>query len=161
MKIKTKQTEMIIILHDIRSVYNVGAIFRTADAAGISKIYLTGLTPTPLDRFGRKRKDLTKTALGAEDSVLWQKKENIEILISDLKKEKFKIIAIEQAKNSVDYKKIKGQKLAIIMGNEVDGIPEEILKKCDCVAEIPMNGQKESLNVSVATGIALFRIMNI
>ena len=161
MKQKINKQECCLILHDIRSVYNVGAIFRTADAAGISKIYLTGLTPTPFDRFDRKRKDFAKTALGAEDSVPWEKKENIELLISNLKKDKFKIVAIEQAENSIDYKKIKGQKLAIMMGNEVDGISEEILKKCDQIAEIPMRGEKESLNVSVATGIALFRILNI
>ncbi|MFA6552680.1 MAG: TrmH family RNA methyltransferase [Candidatus Paceibacterota bacterium] len=161
MQHKKLKINTILILHDIRSVYNVGAIFRTADAAGVSKIYLTGLTPSPFDRFGRKRKDFAKTALGAEDSVPWEKKENIGDLIADLKKEKFKIVAVEQAGNSVDYKKIKGQKLAIMLGNEVDGISAEILKKCDQTAEIPMKGKKESLNVSVATGIALFRILNI
>ena len=161
MKREINKQKYCLILHDIRSVYNVGAIFRTADAAGISKIYLTGLTPTPFDRFGRKRKDFAKTALGAEDSVSWEKKENIELLISNLKKEKFKIVAVEQAENSVDYKKIKGQKLAIMMGNEVNGIPAEILKKCDQIAEIPMKGKKESLNVSVAAGIVIFRVLNI
>src|ERR1035437_10061101 len=98
-----KNQENILILNDIRSVENVGAMFRTADAAGISKIYLIGYTPTPLDRFGRKRKDLAKSALGAEEFVPWEQKKTISSLIAKLKKDKFKTIAIEQAKNSIDY----------------------------------------------------------
>ncbi|MFA5778041.1 MAG: TrmH family RNA methyltransferase [Candidatus Paceibacterota bacterium] len=156
-----KQTN-ILILHDIRSVENVGAIFRTADAAGIDKIYLTGYTPAPLDRFGRKRKDLAKSALGAEEFVPWEQKKNILTLLSKLKREKYKIIAIEQDKNSVDYKKVKtGERNAFIVGTEVSGIPKNILKKCDIIAEIPMRGKKESLNVSVATGIVLFRVLGV
>lgn len=152
----------ILILHDIRSVENVGAIFRTADAVGINKIYLVGYTPAPLDRFGRKRKDLAKSALGAEEFVPWEQKKNIFPLLAKLKREKFKIIAVEQDKKSVNYRKVKiGKKNAFIVGTEVSGIPKNILQKCDVVAEIPMKGKKESLNVSVATGIALFSILNI
>lgn len=157
-----KAKENILILHDIRSVENVGAIFRTADAAGVDKIYLTGYTPAPIDRFGRKRKDLAKSALGAEEFVKWEVKKNILPLLTKLKKEKYRIIAIEQDKNSGDYKKVKTEeKNAFLVGTEVSGIPKNILKKCDTVAEIPMKGKKESLNVSVATGVALFRILNI
>ncbi len=157
-----KSETNILILHDVRSVENVGAIFRTADAAGIDKIYLTGYTPAPLDRFGRKRKDLAKSALGAEEFVKWEQKKNILPLISKLKQEKYKIIAIEQDENSVDYKKVKtGEKNAFLVGTEVSGIPQNILKRCDIIAEIPMKGEKESLNVSVATGIALFGILKI
>lgn len=156
------KTENILILNDIRSVENVGAIFRTADAAGISKIYLVGYTPAPLDRFGRKRSDLAKSALGAEEFVPWEAKKTISPLIAKLKKDDFKVIAIEQAENSIDYKKVRlGKKNAFILGTEVTGIPKNILKKCDTIAEIPMCGKKESLNVSVATGVALFRILNI
>ncbi len=152
----------ILILHNIRSVENVGAMFRTADAVGIDKIYLTGYTPTPLDRFGRKRKDLAKSALGAEEFVPWEQKKNIFSLLIKLKSEKFLIIGIEQAKNSVDYKKVKlKEKNVFIVGAEVTGIPKNILKKCDILAEIPMQGKKESLNVSVALGVALFRICNL
>jgi len=152
----------ILILHNIRSVENVGAIFRTADAAGISKIYLTGYTPAPLDRFGRKRADLAKSALGAEEFVSWEQKKSIFPLLSKLKKEKFLIIGIEQAKNSIDYKDVKLQrKNAFIVGAEVEGIPKNILDKCDVVAEIPMRGKKESLNVSVAAGIAIFAMLKI
>lgn len=154
----------VLILHDIRSVLNVGGIFRTADAIGIDKIYLTGYTPAPLDRFGKKRKDLIKTALGAEETVLWESKKNLLTLINKLKKENFKIIALEQDKNSVDYKNLKinlaTENFALIVGTEVTGISKNILKKCDVIIEIPMKGKKESLNVSVATGIALFHILD-
>src|SRR3989344_5061946 len=129
----------IVILHNIRSVENVGAMFRTSDAAGVSKIYLTGYTPAPLDRFGRKRKDLAKSALGAEEFVPWEQKKNLPALISKLKKEGYLIIGVEQDKNSIDYRKLKAKshKLkAIIMGPEVTGIPKNILKKCDVIAEI-------------------------
>jgi len=152
----------ILILHDIRSVENVGAMFRTADAARINKIYLTGYTPTPLDRFGRKRGDLAKSALGAEEFVPWEQKKSTATLLNNLKKEGFYIIAIEQDEKSVDYKKVRLQsKNAFIVGTEVTGIPENILKKCDVIAEIPMRGKKESLNVSVACGVALFRMLNL
>ena len=152
----------ILILHNIRSVQNVGAMFRTADAAGIDKIYLTGYTPAPLDRFGRRRKDLHKSALGAEEFVRWEHKKSISALLAKLKKEKYYIIAIEQDKKSVNYKEIKTKsKNAFIVGPEVTGIPKNILYKCDVIAEIPMHGQKESLNVSVALGIVLYRICNL
>jgi tRNA G18 (ribose-2'-O)-methylase SpoU len=154
-----KNQENIIILYNIRSVENVGAIFRTADAAGIDKIYLTGYTPCPLDRFGRKRRDLAKSALGAEEFVPWEQKKSIHSLLTKLKKEGYQIIAIEQDKKSIDYKKVKlKQKNAFMVGEEVAGIPKNILSKGDVIAEIPMKGKKESLNVSVAFGIALFRI---
>jgi 23S rRNA (guanosine2251-2'-O)-methyltransferase len=154
--------ETILILNDIRSTHNVGAIFRTADACGISKIYLIGTTPSPIDRFGRERKDVAKTALGAEKTIPWEYVLNIEPLLLKLKEEKFSIVAIEQSENSVDYKKVQlKDKSAIIVGNEVTGIPKEILEKCDIVTEIPMMGEKESLNVSVATGVVLFRILGI
>lgn len=152
----------IVILHNIRSVENVGAMFRTADAVGINKIYLTGYTPAPLDRFGRKRKDLAKSALGAEEFVSWESKKNLPILISKLKREDFQLIAIEQDRKSIDYRKVKAKnKNAFIVGAEVDGIPKNILKKCDVIAEIPMCGKKESLNVSVSLGVALFQILKI
>lgn len=152
----------ILILNDIRSVENVGAMFRTADAAGIDKIYLVGYTPAPLDRFGRKRKDLAKSALGAEEFVAHESVKTILPLIKKLKKEGYQIIAIEQDEKSLDYKKVKTKdKNAFIVGTEVTGIPKSVLKNCDVIAEIPMKGKKESLNVSVSLGIALFRILSI
>ena len=153
-------TKNILILYNIRSVENVGAIFRTADAVGVNKIYLIGYTPAPLDRFGRKRKDLTKSALGAEEFVKWQAQKNILPLLVKLKSEKFQIIGIEQDKNSVNYKKVKlKNKNVFILGAEVAGIPHGILEKCDVIAEIPMQGKKKSLNVSVSAGVVLFGLL--
>lgn len=157
-----KKQENILILNDIRSVENVGAMFRTADAAGVDKIYLTGYTPAPLDRFGRKRGDLAKSALGAEEFVIWEQKKGLPGLLKKMKQDGFQIIGIEQDKKSIDYKKVKLQsKNVFIVGAEVTGIPKNILEKCDVIAEIPMRGKKESLNVSVSLGIALFRILNL
>ncbi len=157
-----KKIESILVLPDIRSALNVGAIFRTADAVGISKIYLTGYTPRPTDKFGRIQKDIAKSALGAETWIPWKYKEKIIPLINKLKKDGYTIVALEQDKRSVDYKKIKiTEKVVIIIGREVEGVDKKILAKCDIIAEIPMRGKKESLNVSVATGVALFRILGL
>ena len=148
-----------LVLNNIRSLHNVGAIFRTADGAGVEKIFLTGYTPTPYDFFGKIKKDFQKTALGAEKSVDWARVQNIHTLIKRLKKDKFQIVSLEQSKNSIDIRKFKPRKnLALILGNEVGGIPKSVLKKSDAVLEIPMFGKKESLNVSVAAGVALYMI---
>ena len=158
----TQNQEKILILVDIRSAHNVGSIFRTADAVGISKIYLAGYTPAPIDRFGRKRKDIAKSALGAEETISWESKENAKEIIKGLKEKDFQIISLEQSDNSTDYKKIETKnKVAVVSGNEVDGISREILEISDVVAEIPMLGEKESLNVSVATGVLLFRLFDL
>ena len=163
-KINKDNRRVILAMHNIRSTHNVGAIFRTADAAGVSEIFLIGVTPDPIDRFGRKRSDVAKAALGAEDTIKWQHFDDAKFLekVSDLKGEGFQIVSIEQSENSVDYKTIEVcENILIIVGNEVDGLPKEVIGACDFVAEIPMLGEKESLNVSVATGVALFRILNI
>ncbi|HEU5114862.1 MAG TPA: TrmH family RNA methyltransferase [Candidatus Paceibacterota bacterium] len=147
-----------ILLHDIRSVYNAGAIFRTADAIGATKMYLSGYTPTPVDRFGNPRKDFAKSALGSEKTLAWEIAKSPLAVIKSLKKEGFEIIAVEQSGDSIDYKKMKpAARALIIFGNEVSGISQKILHESDKVAEIPMRGNKESLNVSVSTGIVLFR----
>ena len=152
----------ILILLDIRSAQNVGSLFRTADACGIEQIYLVGITPTPTDQFGRANSAIAKTALGAEQTIPWKKITSIGSLLSKFQKDGVQTIAIEQSETSVDYKKVKVQlPAAFILGNEVDGIAKKILQKIGIVAEIPMNGKKESLNVSVAGGIALFRMLNI
>lgn len=158
--VKKDEINSVLILSDIRSAINVGAIFRTADAVGISKIYLTGYTPRPTDKFGRIQKDISKSALGAENFIPWKYQKSLLTLINKLKKDDYKIIAIEQDKKAVDYRKLKiKNKIAIIMGGEVNGLSKNILTKCDFIAEIPMHGEKESLNVSVACGVALFRIL--
>jgi len=157
---KNKQ-EKILVLHDIRSVLNVGAIFRTADSIGIDKVIISGITPAPIDRFGRERKDLHKTALGAEKSVEWEQVGDIKKKILEFKKNGFKIVALEQSPQSIDYKEYQPtEKTVIILGREVEGVSKEILELCDTILEIPMNGKKESLNVSVATGILLYRLFD-
>jgi 23S rRNA (guanosine2251-2'-O)-methyltransferase len=156
------ELEIIVVLDNIRSVHNVGSIFRTSDALGINKIFLCGCTPTPKDRFGRERKDLAKVALGAEKSIEWEYFKTTEEAIKKLKKEKFQIIALEQSENSIDYKKVKTKnKIAIILGEEVHGLNKKVLDLADVVMEIPMRGIKESLNVSVSFGVAAFRIFNV
>jgi 23S rRNA (guanosine2251-2'-O)-methyltransferase len=153
--------QAILVLHDIRSAQNVGSLFRTSDALGISKIYLSKITPCPIDRFGRERSDIAKTALGAQKSIIWEQYEEISSILEKYKKLGYFIVAIEQSKNSVDYKKISAkEKMLFILGNEVEGLSSKILEKADVVAEIPMAGNKESLNVSVAGGVALFRILD-
>jgi len=150
----------VLILPNIRSAINVGAMFRTADAVGINKIYLTGYTPRPTDKFGRIQKDIAKSALGAETWIPWEYEEDLNKILKKLKKDKFQIVAVEQDKNSTDYRKVKvGDSVAVIMGEEVNGLDKKILEKCDVIAEIPMYGKKESLNVSVACGVALFGIL--
>jgi tRNA G18 (ribose-2'-O)-methylase SpoU len=156
------KSNAVLILHDIRSAQNVGSLFRTADAAGISKIYLSVISPTPIDRFGRPVGAIAKTALGAEQTIPWETYTDIKQLIVQLQKEGIHIIAIEQSVTAIDYKEIRpSTDIACILGNEVEGISQDILDMVDTVVEIPMRGQKESLNVSVAGGIALFRILNI
>jgi len=156
------KNKVFVILHDIRSVHNVGSMWRTANAAGVKKIFLSGYTPPPVDRFGRERKDFAKVALNSQKTVAWESVENPASLIKKLKREGFYVVAIEQAKNSVDYKKVKIKKpVLFLVGNEVEGIPQKLLNLADVVAEIPMKGDKESLNVSVAFGIALFRMLGI
>lgn len=152
---------MILILHNIRSLYNVGSIFRTADAAGIQKIYLTGITPTPYDRLGKPRQQLTKVSLGAEKNIPWEYFKSAPPLLNKLKKEKYKIYAIEQDRKSVPYYKLQpiNYKLALVLGNEVKGLPLSIVNNCDKILEIPMVGKKESLNVAVAFGIVVFRVV--
>jgi len=150
-----------LILHNIRSNHNVGSIFRTADGAGVTKLWLTGYTPAPLDQFKRVNSEIAKTALGAEQSVEWEKRENIITLIKELKNLDYKILALEQADNSVDYKQVKLEgKTVLIVGNEVEGVEGDVLNLCDQIIEIPMRGSKESLNVAVATGVAVFRLID-
>jgi len=153
--------QMIAILHNIRSTHNVGSMFRTADAAGVEKLYLSGVTPIPLDRFGKVRPDIAKVALGAESSVPWEHVSSTVRVIKKLKKEEYIVVSLEQAKNSTLFNKIKipkNKKIALMVGNEVMGLSKNILKLSDIIMEIPMRGSKESLNVSVAFGIAVYAL---
>ena len=156
------KNEVVLILDNIRSVFNVGSIFRTADCAGASKIYLVGVTPDPVDRFGRENEAMAKVALGAEKNIAWEHIKELSSLLKKLKKDDHQIVALEQDENSIDYSKFKPKfPLAIILGEETRGLSKKILDKCDAVVEIPMMGAKESLNVSVAAAVALFRILSL
>lgn len=163
--------EIVAILHNIRSLHNVGSIFRTADAAGVKKIYLCGITPAPVDRFGKLRPQFAKVALGAERYVVWEKRPAFSEatagshatskVIGELKKDGYKILAVEQSRKSIPYYKFKSyeakpRKIAVVMGNELRGLPSSIMEKADKVLEIPMRGKKESLNVAVAFGIVVY-----
>ncbi len=157
--------EIIVIAHNIRSTHNVGAIFRTAEGFGIHKIILTGYTPYPKlskdSRLPHISEKLTlqihKTALGAEAIVPFEYQEEPDI--AALKLAGYKIVGLEQAETSQLLSSYKApEKIALILGEEVHGIPEELLKQCEDIIEIPMKGQKESFNVSVAAGIALYQL---
>lgn len=154
----------IAILDNLRSVYNVGSIFRTANAVGIEKIYLCGTTPTPVDKKGERRKDFAKVALGAEDTVVWEYNESTYQCIQKLKEEKYYILSLEQDSYSVDYKKVEiegKENIAFVVGYEVDGITQDVIDISDVTVEIPMLGTKESLNVTIAFGVAVYRILNV
>lgn len=150
-----------LILHNIRSVHNVGSIFRTADAAGVSKIFLIGVTPTPVDRFGRMRKDLAKVSLGAERTVPWEHSKQFRPVGKRLRRDGFSLVAVEQSPWSKNFRYFRApKKTAFIFGNEVGGLPKSILRSADAIVEIPMHGKKESLNVAVSAGVILFIVRN-
>jgi len=146
-----------IILEDIRSAYNVGAIFRTADGAGVSKVFLVGYTPAPIDRFGRPQPEILKTSLGASETMAWEQVATTKEIIERLQADGVIVAAVELAEGSVSLKDFKEpEQIAYIVGNEVDGVSKEALEMADVIVELPMLGKKESLNVSVAAGIVLY-----
>jgi tRNA G18 (ribose-2'-O)-methylase SpoU len=148
--------EIIVVLDNIRSGFNVGNILRTAEFLGVKKIIAVGITPLPPHR------EVIKTSLGAENNLEFERKFRLKPLIKELKKEKYKIIAIEQAKNSIPYYKFnkKFKKIALIVGNEIKGISKDNLKLCDYVLEIPKKGKiKESLNVGIAFAVVLSHLV--
>lgn len=147
----------LVILENIRSAYNVGAIFRTADGAGVSKIYLVGYTPAPVDRFGREQPEILKTSLGASKTMPWEKFDSLTEIITELRNESIKIVAVEQHVKNINYSKFQSSgDRVFIFGNEVEGVSAAALAAADTIINIPMSGQKESLNVSTAAGIILF-----
>lgn len=156
-----RSMELYAILYNIRSIQNVGSMFRTADAVGVSKIYLCGITPTPVDRLGKPRSDFVKVSLGAENTVAWEYIARVGPLIKRLQREGVRIVTLEQSKQARDIFSYKSRgDTALIVGNEVEGVPASVLKLCDDILEIPMRGKKESLNVSVAFGVAAYAILD-
>lgn len=158
----SKGVDIQLVVFNVRSAHNVGSFFRTADGAGVSMIHLVGYTPAPVDIFKRVRKDVAKVSLGAEQVIPWKHYKTIAPLIKRLKQDGYEIVALEQTKDSIDYTsfKLRSNKIALIVGSEVEGIPSSVIKKCDTTIELPMYGKKESLNVGVAAGIALYQIKN-
>lgn len=152
---------MIVILDNIRSMHNVGSIFRTADAAGIEKIILCGITPGPLDKYGRPNSRLTKVSLGAEEFIQWKHAPSTLETIDTLKKHDpdCEIYAVELHPDAINYKQLttfNREKSILILGGEVDGLSPEVLSCATRILKIPMLGRKESLNVSVAFGIVAY-----
>ncbi|RAI94981.1 SpoU rRNA methylase family protein [Algoriphagus yeomjeoni] len=150
------KSPIVLVLDNVRSLNNVGSSFRTGDAFGIEKIYLCGITGTPPHR------DIQKTALGATESVEWEYCLNTMQAMEKLKAEGYQICALEQVDRSVmlnEFRPEKGKKYALVFGNEVFGVEEEVLNACDAVLEIPQLGTKHSLNISVSLGIAVWDLM--
>lgn len=147
------KTPLIIVLDDIRSLHNIGSVFRTADAFLVEKIYLCGITATP------PNKEIHKTALGATDTVAWEYAKDVLEVVENLKKEKVRVFAIEQVQNSImlnDFETDENEKYALVFGNEVKGVMQEAIHLADGVIEIPQLGTKHSLNVSVSAGIVVW-----
>lgn len=152
--------DIAVLLHNVRSAHNVGSIFRTADGAGVSHLYLTGYTPAPLDRFKRVQKDIAKTALGAERVIPWTYAKSPARLVKQLKRAGWRIVGVEQDVRSRDYRTCKvSQQTVFVFGNEVLGLSSALRRGCDELIEIPMRGTKESLNVSTTAGIILFNVL--
>ena len=157
-------SDIVIIAHNIRSLLNVGSIVRSAEGFGVSTIFTTGWTPSPDHGLPHVRKrlasELHKTALGAESVVSLQYKDDILDLLSMLKQDRYRIVGLEQDARSIILPEYKpaADKIALLLGEEVNGISPELLNQCDDLIEIPMFGRKESFNVSVATGIALYQL---
>jgi tRNA G18 (ribose-2'-O)-methylase SpoU len=150
---KSEKTPLILVLDDVRSLHNIGSVFRTADAFLIEKIYLCGITATP------PNKEINKTALGATETVTWEHNKNVLEVIENLKKDNVTTLAIEQVESAVflqDFKVEKGKKYALVFGNEVYGVSQEAVALCDGCIEIPQLGTKHSLNISVSAGIVIW-----
>jgi len=159
---------IVLIVHNIRSCYNVGSLLRTADGLGVNKVYLTGYTPYPATAADQRMPHLAqkidrqihKTALGAECSVAWEHDSDITTVIHQLKLTGFAIVALEQAAASIPLHTYRPlERTALIIGREVEGVEPEVLALADTIVEIPMHGQKESFNVSIAAAVALYRLL--
>lgn len=149
------QFQFVAVLDSIRSLHNVGSIFRTADAAGIGKLFLCGMTGVP------PRQEIRKAALGAEETVLWEYFKQTGDALAQLKKEGYFILALENTSTSTDYRRAAYQfPLALVVGHEYNGISPDILARCDAIVSLPMRGIKISLNVAVAFGVAAYEIAN-
>ncbi len=153
---KESKTPLVVVLDNIRSMHNVGSVFRTADAFRLEGLCLCGISACP------PQAEIHKTALGAEDSVDWQYFEETQEAVRELKAKGYKLLALEQAEQSLslaDFKAEQDKKYALILGNEVHGVQQSVIDLCDACLEIPQFGTKHSLNVSVASGIAIWQMV--
>lgn len=149
----TNRQTFYIICHNIRSLYNIGTMFRTADALGVSQLFLTGYSGQP------PRREISKVALGAEESVSWQHYKSLDYLLKKLKSQQVQIVALETGRQAIDYRDFQPHfPLALLVGNEVRGLSPIVLKKADAVIALPMQGHKESLNVGIAMAVAGYYI---
>lgn len=149
------KNNLVIVLDDIRSMHNVGAVLRTADGFLCKEVILCGITPRPPHR------EIRKTAIGAEESVDWRYAEKAWEVVKELKAQGYELLAVEQAEGSIplpDFQPHPAKKYALIVGHEIDGVKQEVIDQCDHCLEIPQFGTKHSLNVSVATGIAMYHL---
>lgn len=151
-----QKSQVVLALNDIRSMSNVGSLFRTADAFRVEKICLCGITGKP------PHKEIRKTALGAEESVEWQGYDDIQECLDHYKEQGYAIVALEQTTTSIDIRSyaLNGQAIVLVLGNEVDGVNDSVLAQCDAVLEIPQYGTKHSFNVAVSGGIALWELLS-
>lgn len=152
-----KKSPIIVILDNVRSLNNIGSVFRSSDAFLIEKIYLCGITATP------PHKDIHKTALGATDTVAWEYVEDTLEVVEKLQKENVQVVAIEQAENACfldAFTPVPGTTYAFIFGNEVRGVAQKVVSNCDLVVEIPQVGSKHSLNIAVSAGIVLWDVFS-
>ncbi len=150
-----EKTPLAVVLDDIRSMYNVGSVFRTADSFRLEKLVLCGITACP------PHPEIHKTALGAEDSVEWESAPSAKEAVEKLKSQGYEVYALEQVEHSIalqDFNPVKGKKYAIVLGNEVKGVAQEAVDACNGAIEIPQFGTKHSMNVSVSGGIAMWHI---
>ncbi len=153
--LRRPESGMVIVLDNVRSAHNTGSAFRTADAFGVDKIFLGGITPVP------PSPELRKVALGAEEVVPFQHVQDVVNLVRQLKKDGYTVVAVEQTVNSVKLNRFNrepGTKYALVFGNEVDGVQQEVVDQCDFSLEIPQKGTKHSLNVSVSVGVVLWAL---
>lgn len=154
---QAEKTPLIIILDDVRSLHNIGSVFRTADAFLLEKIYLCGITATP------PNKEIHKTALGATETVAWEHAESVTDVIASLKQSGVTVYAVEQVQGAVflqDFQPQAGQRYALVFGNEVKGVQQQAINLCDGVIEIPQLGTKHSLNISVSAGVVVWDIFS-
>lgn len=157
----THRGRVVVVLDNIRSLYNTGSIFRTADGAGVDRVILCGITPRP-DQGGKQRRAIAKTALGAEDTVPWDYEPDVRLALTRLRADGYQIVAVETSPDSVSvFDFTPAWPVCLVFGHEKDGVSPELASHIDTVVRIPMLGQKRSLNVATAAGVVLYDLVRL